>query len=484
MLGFRFAVTLFLVTSAVISAHAAPPWSARVQTVLDVTEPLRFAREDRLPLYLWPAMNAGELTAEQAETLIRELNRRGIGLISSWSPRRRELSLGRAITIARVQKKLGLRVNINATACLSRFFNGAPETAHLDDQGRPFWDESFDVRGGKHHMGCPFALDERTEAIRQQVKFFVEAYGAAQLPLDFVFVDWEIDGPLEVNRAHEAARRCVRCRTHLPDVENFLAFQKAMRDLRSELQRTVLAQTVLERFPHALVGNYGVYPHDGFRYWYDYYEMFVDGQPFLSDQRAKYRHWANEFAATGFTCAMPVVYTWYRTYQWYDFEDSDYRWFYNMLRVASNAGRQTPTNIPIIAFVHWHTTAPPPNPDPSVKPFSAQRYQELLWHMLLRGTDTFFLWCTAEEDAEEVRLVHQVYAEAQRYGEFLERGTPVFFDVPRQPGPVISAIRLDDELLLCRSDFGTASGPVEVTLAGQTIRIPRATEPVLRMRLR
>ena len=62
--------------------------------------------------------------------------------------------------------------------------------------------------------------------------------------------------------------------------------------------------------PNALVGNYAVYPHDGRRYWWDYFEHYVEGQPVRMDQKARYRHWANEFAGTGYTFAMPVVYPW------------------------------------------------------------------------------------------------------------------------------------------------------------------------------
>ena len=139
---------------------------------------------------------------------------------------------------------------------------------------------------------------------------------------------------------------------------------------------------------------------------------------------------------------MPVVYTWYPTYGWYDFDDPDYRWFYNLLLVASNAGRSKPGQVPVISFVHWHTTAPPAAADPQVKQFSREAYQELLWHMLLRGTDTFFLWCPEAEDFEECRLVQQVYAAAQPYAEFFKRGTPITFEVPKRPGAVVSGLRL------------------------------------------
>ncbi len=448
-----------------------PAWSPRVQTALDATHPLQFPRGNRLPLYLWPATDPGDLDDATAEHLVQDLDRRGVGLVSSWSPSNRDETLKRALTIARAQTKLSVPVNINATGCLHSFFNGDPQTAHVDDQGKPFWDDSF----GRGNMGCPFTVGPRKDPIREQVAWFVQKYQDADVKVDFIFTDWEIDGPIEFNRAQEASKRCTRCRAQFQDINNFLEFQKSLREIRSELQRYAYAQPVLAAFPKSLVGNYAVYPNDGFRYWYDYFETYVDGQPCIADQKAKYRHWANEFAGTGYTFAMPVVYTWYPTYDWYDFANSDYRWFYNMLLVASGAGQHTPADVPIISFVHWHTTAPPNNPDPRVKQMSQSAYQELLWHMLLRGTDTFFLWCPTDEDAEECRLVHEVYAAAQQYGEFLEKGVPVTFQVPKRPGPVLSALRLGDRLLVRRTDFGDSPGPVE--LAVDTMKVPVPAAP-------
>ena len=75
-----------------------------------------------------------------------------------------------------------------------------------------------------------------------------------------------------------------------------------------------------------------------------------------------------------------------------------------MLLVGSNAGQSTPAKTPIITFVHWTTTAPPNNPDPTVRQLSAGRYREVLWHLLLRGHDTFFLWCMGDELANVITL--------------------------------------------------------------------------------
>ncbi|MHC4169842.1 MAG: hypothetical protein ACYSWQ_23080, partial [Planctomycetota bacterium] len=141
-----------------------------------------------------------------------------------------------------------------------------------------------------------------------------------------------------------------------------------------------------------------------------------------------------------------------------------------MLLVASNAGQNTPAEVPIISFVHWHTIETKP-PAGTARLFSEAKYQELLWHMLLRGTDTFFLWSPRQEAAKEIQLVHQVYAEAQQYGEYLSRGRPITFAVPKQPGPVVSGLRLDDHILIRRTDFGETDEPVRITVDGKTIEV-------------
>jgi len=446
--------------------NKAIEWPPHIKMVLEATKPLKYDRGNRLPLYLWQAMDPGGLNEKALEKIVTELNERGVGLISSWNPGNRQNSLSQSLMIAKVQKKLNLRININATNCLYSFFNGDEKTTHIDNEGKPFWDKSF----GRQKMGCPFALDFRRPHIKEQVEYFVKEFKKADLKIDFIFADWEIDGPIEFNKAHAASKRCRLCREKIKDIDDFEEFQKVLRKLRCQLQREVYAEPVRNNFPGVLVGNYGVYPHNGYRYWYDYYEYYVDGQPCLVDQRARYRKWYHEFAECGYSFAMPVVYTWQRIFDWYDYSDTDYRWFYNMLLVASNAGQHTPAEIPVISFVHWHTIEPEPSTS-KAKQFSEHKYQELLWHMLLRGTDTFFLWCRKEEAAKEIQLVHQVYSQAQQYGDFLSKGKPVNFDVPRQPGTVVSGLRLKDRVLVRRTDFEKTSQPVEIVIDDKRIKV-------------
>ena len=440
-----------------------------IEIVLREAMPLKHPRGKRLPLYLWPAMNPGKLSDAQALDLVRELDRRGVGLVSRWDHSRFEGSLADALPVARAQKRLGLLINIDATPCMYSFFNGDESTAHVDDDGKPFWDPSF----GKADMGCPFATDHRRADIRGRIERFADAYAKEGLSPGFVFADWEVDGPIAWNGAWEASKRCKRCRDRVPEIGNFLAFQKALYDLRADMQRDVYAEPLRRRFPDILVGNYGVYPHDGFRYWYDYFEREEAWYPGIRDGRALYRHWPDEFTGTDYTFAMPVVYTWSRMWHWYDFDNADYRWFRPMLLAATNAARHTPANVPVIAFVHWHTTDPPKPPDPAMKQMSEWAYRELLWHMLLRGTDTFFLWCPADENADEVRLLHPVWAAAQEYGEFLDRCKPISFGVPDRPGPVVSGLQLGDRLLVRRTDFAGDAGPVTLRIAGREVVVER-----------
>ncbi len=442
-------------------------WPENIQVILDNTTVLKYDNGNRLPLYLWPAIDPGILSDDMAERLIIEMDKRGIGIVCSWSMKDTLKVFSSCLPIARAQKKLGQRININATELLDSFFNGDEATAHIDADGMPFFDNSF----GDHKMGCPFTLDSRKDEIRKRMEQFAGRYKREGLSVDFIFTDWEIDGPLEVNRAFEASKKCERCCKHLGKDFTFPAFQQRMREMRAYLESYSYSEPVLAHFPYALVGNYAVYPNDGYRYWYDYFEYYVEGQPFKQDQHAKYRKWYNDFPLTGFTFAMPVVYPWSGIYKWYDFENSDYRWFYNMLLNAGNAGKSTPRSIPVISFVHWHTIFIGDGSDSTASQLSSECYQELLWHMLLRGSDGLFLWCMENEYPDEVKLLHEVYSEAQQYGKFLDHGIPVTFDLPDKPGTVISGLALGDSVLIRRTDFEGNRQPVQIMAGTRLIDV-------------
>ncbi len=453
-------------------AAAQDDYPKGVQIVLNATKPLEHPRGDRLPLLLWTVLGTEVENDALQEKILRELDARGVATMGTWHPNNREQSLAKAMRLARFQQKLGLPIYINANPVTYSFFNGDESTAHLDDDGKPFFDKSLSI--GACKGGCPFRIDHRYSEMSEQVAYFAQAYKEAGLPVAFAFADWEYDGPLEVNRAWEAAKKCKVCLANIKDLDDFGAFQKAVRVKRSDATKQCYADPILSRHPKALVGNYGVYPCDGYRYWYDFYERFVEHHPHRTEQKARYRQWFDEFPLTGYTFAMPTVYPWAPQYLWYDFENPDYRWFYNMLKVASNAGAHTSANVPIIPFVHFEVIYEPDPKDDSITQMSRRTYEELLWHMLLRGTDTFFLWCSASRAHAEIPPLHAVYAASLAYTEWFNHGKPVTFDIPTEPGPVVSGLRLGDRVLVRRTDFDDAhDAPVTLTVDGQSVQVAR-----------
>ncbi|MBI3467372.1 MAG: hypothetical protein HY000_30555 [Planctomycetes bacterium] len=465
-----FALLMFtLAGTPDIRTPSSADYPPAIRTVLESTQTLRHPRGKRLPLFLWTVQGGVVEDTQLQQRIIQELDERGVAMIASWNPDQRERSLADALRIARIQQEHGLLVCVNATACMYGFFNGDDRTAHVDGNGRPFFDGS--IPGGK--IGCPFRIEHRYGTVTDQIEGFVSAYQRAGVPLDFVFGDWEIDGPLEINRAWESAKRCAVCRASIAKIDDFREFQKAVRLQRAEATRTCYVKPILARYPNTWVGNYGVYPHDGYRYWFDYFEEFVDYHPYRREQRARYREWFQEFPWTGYTCAMPVVYPWARVYGWYDFANPDYRWFYNTLLVASNAPKHVDPRVPIVPFVHWHTIFDPDPPDASLPQMSEQAYRELLWHMLLRGSDTFFLWCLDSQAAAEIALVHQVWSEALEYADWLEDGEPITFDVPSNEQPIVSGLRRGSHVLVRRTDFDRHHpDPVILRVAGKTLSVP------------
>jgi len=462
-------IACLLILHGLVIVHPANarPGQQQMKEALKLA-PLKHPRGDRMPLYFWLLRTNDLPLDEQTEGRLRDLDARGLGMYTTWYPNNPK-NTAHGIAVAKIQKKLGLPVAVMVHPCLATFFNGDPDTLHVDADGKPFHDGSF---ASSVKMGCPFALKQRYAPMRKQLMDVARAYKEAGIEIDIAFADWEIDGPIEWNDAWANSKKCARCRSHIPNIGNFGEFQGALRIIRSEIQRECYAEPMKKLFPGILVGNYAVNPHGGIRYWYDYFEKLPAGAPYIADQRARYRPWFHEFSLTGYNYANPVVYTWYDTFKWYDFENTDYRWFYNMLLVASNTCAHTERGIPIIAWMHWHTTVPPKD-GPKVAQFSEEKYQELLWHMLLRGVDTFSNWCLAKEFGKELALIQEVYADSLEYREFLDNGVPITFDVPKQQGPVVSGLQLGNRLLIRRTDFDDTKEPVEIMVDGKTIRVPR-----------
>ncbi|MEA3403195.1 MAG: hypothetical protein U9R79_18275 [Armatimonadota bacterium] len=465
-----------LMSTALIALHTTADAQERRMTAEDVIRelieevpPLENARAGAIPIRGSRLEGWLPEDDEEAKEVLRGLDARGLAMCAHVTPGDEE-RMAESLRMSRLQQELGLEVGVHASRAMYSFFNGDESTAHLAANGVPFFDDTF----GSRKMGCPFRLEHRKDDIKAQFRAFLEPYREAGIEIDFLYLDWEIDGPIEWNGAWQHSRGCTVCREHIPDIDDFASFQNALRQIRCELQRECCVEVVQEYFPEALIGNYSVYPHGGVRYWYDYYEKLPPGAPYIRDQRAKYRPWYHEFGPCGYTFANPVVYTWYATWSWYpEWDNDDYRWFYNLLKVGTNAGRHTPQEVPLITWVHWHTTAPPADAEP-VPQMSEWAYQELLWHLYLRGSDGLMMWCRTEETTKEISLMVEVLDGMLAHREFIGAGEPVIFHVPNRPGTVVSGLRLGEELLVRRTDFTDDREPITGRVGDRVVSIPRA----------
>jgi hypothetical protein len=474
----RSILLLFALLLSGAITRAADPKLTRIQvlqSIIDATPPLAHPRGGRMPIYDWPAQDLPMDDPAKAESLLKQLADRGINVFTTWNPGpKKDANLAYGLKVAALQRKLGLPVAVSAVGVVGNFYNGDPKTAHVDAAGKPFFDKSQTFIP----LGCPYAVEHRYADVKEQVDFFARGYQAAGQRVDFAFADWEFDGPLEWGDAHALSKKCTRCREHIPTIDaSFADFQKAVRTVRSHMQKTVYADVLRAHFPSVLVGNYGVYPNDGHRYWYDFFEKTPrpDARVALKvDHSAQHRPWfRDEFALSGYSYAMPVVFPRYGIFDWYDFENADYRWFRGLLLNASNSAANVDAKTPIITWLRYHLTDAPKPPDAKVKPMSEAAYQELVWHLLLRGYDGAVIFCDDAEAAREVSLLQKVYAESLEFSDFLETGEPVTFATPDRPGPVVSGMRLGGRVLLRRTDFTDTREPVEVKVQDATIRVPR-----------
>jgi hypothetical protein len=453
----------------------ADPWKA----VIEAVPPLSHPQGTRPPLFLWsPDLPAGA-SDDQLEATLRALQARGLCPFLRWHHDRAG-SMQHIRRVAAIQKRLGMPVAIDATPISLGLFPPSDACSHRDAGGG-----RFRGSGLAWDPGCPFAVEATNEGVRAAMEAYAKAHQDGGVPLDYWISDWELDGPNEWKQNWTLAKKCVTCREKIPDIDtNFGGFQAAVRKLRSEMQRKNFVEPVQARFPDVRIGNYAMNPHDGHRYYWDYYEEdafgkpnLTDGIPYRREQGALYRPWwPAEFDSSGYTLAAPVMYPWYHLFLNYTFADTDYRWFYGMLLEGSSVGRHTPAGTPLVPFVHWGPIVAFEKPADQPAGFAgltAEKYRELLWHLLLRGVDSFIQWAPGDEP-RELKPVHAVYAESLAYPEFFAHGTPVIFAVPDRPGAVVSALKWDGKLLVRRTDFVPNDKPVSVLVDGRQVTVPVA----------
>ncbi len=294
-----------------------------VDIIIENTKPISIKEEKRFPLFVWTGIPFG-ISEEEIKNYLLKLKDRNILLFTRWNIPKEGIEKGikDALKIDKIRKELNLPVVVDATSIVYRFFDGSEETAHIDENGNIFFDMSFDP---KVKIGCPFRIESRFQVIKDRLEKFLKAYKESGIDINYWAVDWEIDGPIEWNDAWENSKKCVICKKEIKNIDNFDEFQKIIRKKRADLQKIVFVDTIKKYYPDCLIGNYGVNPHDGYRYWWDYFEKEVEGASYQKKHNALHRKWFDEFKYSGYTMAMPVIYTWFRFFNDYNFGEKEYR---------------------------------------------------------------------------------------------------------------------------------------------------------------
>ena len=145
------ALGLVMVAANSRGAQRMTSWQHALQ-IIEGTRPLTFPRRERLPFIVWGLQNLKAEGNGDLEQVLKDLDARGIATVTSWRYASRKTNLPEALERARVLHRLGLPVVVNSTGVLQRFCNGNPDTAHIDAEGKPFFDLSHAVNV---KIGCP-----------------------------------------------------------------------------------------------------------------------------------------------------------------------------------------------------------------------------------------------------------------------------------------------------------------------------------------
>ena len=90
---------LWLVGHRGVGQEPTGNWADKFTIVLNNTAPLEHSRDGRLPLYLWPTIEPGDLSEQDALQLVKALDARGVALFGAWKKQDSEQSLSQALTV-------------------------------------------------------------------------------------------------------------------------------------------------------------------------------------------------------------------------------------------------------------------------------------------------------------------------------------------------------------------------------------------------
>src|SRR5690349_19581677 len=86
LLAIIFMIAFVKTVAAAPAPGPKPPSRAEVlRSIIDATQPLKFPRGQRLPIFAWPAQDVPIEDEAAAKDLLQKLGERGVGVFTSWN---------------------------------------------------------------------------------------------------------------------------------------------------------------------------------------------------------------------------------------------------------------------------------------------------------------------------------------------------------------------------------------------------------------
>ncbi|HEY3396823.1 MAG TPA: hypothetical protein VGM19_04105 [Armatimonadota bacterium] len=458
----RLLVVGLLLSLAAFGGAESPPeltWS--VESLAQVVQPLTHPLGGRLPLFLWnfPLPRDDTLVAMRADGRLRRdietLTARGFlpTVEIGWDG-----TPAGALAMAQTLQEAGQPVFV-----IFANLPGGSRALYPSGGLRSLAPDAN--RAGKLRW-WPCLPQADPTAAAAGVRGLLERFRDAGIKVAGVWFDYE-GLPYPWAGVYEAQQRSAACRALYPAgvLEDDQRFIEYVYRLRSEALSRAMVDPVRQVFPGALVGNY--------------------------DEWASSR--ATPYLANGgeslpprdlgrFSAAMPRAYAspWY-LHQFFPeaaavtAEQADPIYFRLLLNTISSANANRQAGQLCVPFLARHDPFDPLQSGAARfgPGLSHRRYRELIWHLLLRGTDGFYLYplgfpnsgVSMEDGFQTLEDTRAVYDQVLAQRRFLDEGRPMTEATapPPQRGVIWSGLQRRHECLVRAFTLDNQAG--EVTLS-------------------
>lgn len=453
---------------------ADPPAKWEMDSLLRTVQPMTHPLKGRLPLLLWnsPLPRDKKLVALRADgtlrTYIDALAARGIvppvEMGWEWDP---DAAMAMALTLKEAGQPVHVLAAFGIVGGEDELYANTPKVTGkwpLNEKGELTW------TGTRAWPILP------VYDVSKSVAFYTEwmhRFKDAGIDVKAVWTDYE-GLPYPWNFVYDS-QKAEAARKHYPDgaLDSFPAFAGYIAEVHNTMLSEAIADPVHAVFPKALVGNYGA-------------EASTEAFPFVDTNGAPY----GIFTLGRLDVAMPSIYAntaYLPRYYNLDWEvtaaDVDNVYFTTMVRSMSAALAGTLPGKLSMPYVSRFT--PDKNDPRYLFPMSRGYYRELLRHGILRGADGYYLFnlgynpqgaVTPQLSFDSVEDARAVTDELLAYREFLEKGTPMTFDVPalRTPAVIWSGLKLKDRCLVRVWTLGTQPRTLDLVAFGKghVLKVP------------